>query len=644
MSLPVPLLDDRRFQDIVDEAKRLIPRYCPGWTDHNLSDPGVTLIELFAWMTEMILYRVNQIPDLHYTKFLELMGIQLFPASSARSDVAFWLSAPQPEAVRLHPNTQVGTVRTEQEESIVFLTDNELVIVVPTLRACLTGTSDGRYEDHWDDLRRPSSEVTCFPSTSAGDAIYFGFEHSLANNIIRLDVKARIEGVGIVPTNPPWSWEVWSGDEWIPAQVHEDSSGGFNQDGSITLFVPRRHESLIIGPARAHWVRCVMTDPIGDQEPYRSSPTVSKLDVVSLGGTMSAHHAQLVPRERIGRGEGVPGQSFTVRRTPVLPRRDDETVVIVTTGGEEPWTEVRDFTASGESDRHFTWDSTAGVVSFGPLIHYPDGSRKQFGAIPPIGADIYVTGYRFGGGLAGNVGAKTLTALKTSIPFVAAVENLTPAHGGVDAETIENAKLRGPMTIRTGQRAVTVNDFERLTLEASSEVARSRCLPPLEPGGPVRVLVIPRVNIPPDQLALDDLALSDPLVEGVSSYLDERRILTTPVEIDTPFYQGITVIAQVRGTPGLGPELLRDRLLTELYRYINPLIGGPGGTGWPFGRELNVGEIFALLSGMNGVTLVEEVLIYLADLRTRERREARQRARLADNAVFASFQHQIRVR
>jgi hypothetical protein len=130
----------------------------------------------------------------------------------------------------------------------------------------------------------------------------------------------------------------------------------------------------------------------------------------------------------------------------------------------------------------------------------------------------------------------------------------------------------------------------------------------------------------------------------VSSYLDERRILTTPVEIDTPFYQGITVIAQVRGTPGLGPELLRDRLLTELYRYINPLIGGPNGSGWPFGRELNVGEIFALLSGMNGVTLVEEVLIYLADLRTRERREARQRARLADNAVFASFQHQVRVR
>src|SRR5204863_8305145 len=58
MTLPVPTLDDRRFQDIVDEAKRLIPRSCPEWTDHNLSDPGITLIELFVWTTEMVLYCV----------------------------------------------------------------------------------------------------------------------------------------------------------------------------------------------------------------------------------------------------------------------------------------------------------------------------------------------------------------------------------------------------------------------------------------------------------------------------------------------------------------------------------------------------------------------------------------------------------
>ena len=64
MPLPEPILDDLRFQrDLVDEARRRIIRYCPEWTDYNVSDPGITLIELFAWMTEMTLFRLNQVPE-----------------------------------------------------------------------------------------------------------------------------------------------------------------------------------------------------------------------------------------------------------------------------------------------------------------------------------------------------------------------------------------------------------------------------------------------------------------------------------------------------------------------------------------------------------------------------------------------------
>ena len=234
--------------------------------------------------------------------------------------------------------------------------------------------------------------------------------------------------------------------------------------------------------------------------------------------------------------------------------------------------------------------------------------------------------------------------LKTSIPFIGRVENLASARGGVDAESVENAKLRGPLSLRTGQRAVTVHDFERLTLEAAPSVARARCLPPAAPGGPVRVLVVPRVDIPPERLQLDDLALPDDLVRDVSAYLDERRILTTAVEVTTPSYQGVTVVARVRGTPGADPELIRDRLLEALYAYLNPVIGGPEGNGWPFGRELNVGEVFALLAGVEGVLGVEEVRLFLADMRTGERREGRQRASISPDAILASFQHQVLVR
>ena len=106
MALPVPDLDDRRFQDLVDDAKRLVQQRCPEWSDHNVSDPGVTLIELFAWMTDQLIYRVNRVPDRLYVKFLELIDVQLFPPAAARTGVTFWLAGPQPDVVTIPAGTR----------------------------------------------------------------------------------------------------------------------------------------------------------------------------------------------------------------------------------------------------------------------------------------------------------------------------------------------------------------------------------------------------------------------------------------------------------------------------------------------------------------------------------------------------------
>ena len=77
MSLPIQNLDNLSFEELVKEAKSLIPIYAPDWTNHNPSDPGITLVELFAWLCEMIIYRINQVPESNYMHFLNLLGIQL---------------------------------------------------------------------------------------------------------------------------------------------------------------------------------------------------------------------------------------------------------------------------------------------------------------------------------------------------------------------------------------------------------------------------------------------------------------------------------------------------------------------------------------------------------------------------------------
>lgn len=74
MPVPLPNLDDRYYADLVDEAISLIPIEYPEWTDHNPSDTGIILIELLAWLSEMVLYRVDRIPDKNMETFLQLLN------------------------------------------------------------------------------------------------------------------------------------------------------------------------------------------------------------------------------------------------------------------------------------------------------------------------------------------------------------------------------------------------------------------------------------------------------------------------------------------------------------------------------------------------------------------------------------------
>src|SRR5690348_13323139 len=191
MPLPAPDLDDRRFQDLVDEAKRLIPRYCPEWTNHNVSDPGVALIELFAWMSEMVLFRVNQVPERLYVHFLNMVGIEPFPPSVARADLTFWLSTVLDQPVLVPGGTQVMTAAGASSggnEAIVYTTVDDLTISPPELRTAKTMTATDQVADVWDDLRFSVTGAACFPSDqlTPGDSLCFGFAKSLAGTVLRM--------------------------------------------------------------------------------------------------------------------------------------------------------------------------------------------------------------------------------------------------------------------------------------------------------------------------------------------------------------------------------------------------------------------------------------------------------------------------
>ncbi|MGW2648695.1 putative baseplate assembly protein [Streptomyces sp. NPDC001393] len=641
MALPSPNLDDRRFQQLVDEAKRYVQQRAPEWTDHNVSDPGVTLIETFAYIVDQLLYRLNRVPDKNYTAFLDLLGIRLFPPAAAGAEVDFWLSAPQPDTVTLPPGTEVTTGDGEAEEPVVFATTDELRIVPSELNRLVTAPRTGEQTDRTRELGE-GRDVRCFQTApEPGDAVLFGLPTAVPRCIVAVRLDSRVEGVGVDPRQPPLVWEAWDGGRWLVCETGSDTTGGLNRPGEVIVHVPAGHTASVIGGTRAGWLRCRVTEPEPGQPFYAESPTVREASVFTVGGTIAVEHAETVTDVPLGTSEGVPGQTFRLGRPPVLLDGEPPVVEVSSADGWQRWSVVEHFGRSAPDDRHVRVDATTGEFTFPPALREPDGTLRLCGAVPEKGAHIRVSRYRTGGGQAGNVARGAISVLRSSVPYVARVTNREAARGGVEGETVANAKLRAPDALRMQDRAVTAEDYEIISRQAAPSVRRVRCLPAAEGAAAVRVLVVPdAVADDGDRLRFEQLIPSDQVLAAITESLDERRLIGTRLVVEPPVYQGVTVVARLAAAPE-DTDRVRDAALAALFGYLNPLHGGPDGTGWPFGRPVQYGEIFGLLQRATGNALVEEIRLFAADPITGRRGTPVDRIDVAAGALVFSYQHQV---
>lgn len=649
MSLPMPNLDDRRFQDLVDEAKYLVQRNCPEWTDHNVSDPGVTLIETFAQMVDQLLYRLNRVPDRHYLRFLDLIGVRLFPPAAARADVTFWLSAARDVPVVVASGKQVASVRNEVEDPVVFTVERTLNIVPCSLAHLATSIADTGLPpvDRTDELLVGGGPAAFSETPAPGDSVLFGLSDAVPGCAVLLRMNCEVEGQGVDPRDPPWLWEAWDGTGWAACEVDRDTTGAFNRAGDIVVHVPDGHAMSVLARQRAGWLRCRLVEAKQNQPFYQRPPRLHAVEASTIGGTVGAVHAEIIRNEVVGTSDGTPGQRFPLGRPPVVVGEGELVVEVSGPDGWQPWTEVRSFADSGPDDRHVLLDRVGGQVEFGPAVRQPEGGLRYYGAVPAKSAAIRVPEYRSGGGRRGNVAREVLEVQRDPIPFVSSVVNRRPAIGGVDGESVRDAAVRGPLLLRTRDRAVTAEDYEQLAREAAPEAARVRSIPAHGPDGretgAIRVLVVPAV---PDtgELAFATLMLEAGMRARIERHLGERRCVGALVSVEPPFYQGVTVVARLRARRRTTAGTLGARASQALYDYFNPISGGPDGDGWPFGRPVQSGEVFAVLQRLPGVELVEDVRLFAANPITRERGEQVDRLDLPPNALAFSFGHQVRVR
>ena len=645
MVLPAPNLDDRHFQDLVDDAKRLVQQRCPEWTDHNVSDPGVTLIEAFAQMVDQLIYRLNRVPDRHYIKFLELIGVELRPPAAARGKVTFWLSAPQPQTVMVRRETEVATPRTDVANPVVFSTVKDLDIVPCSFDRAAAMPVGGEAVDHSVALRS-GGEFECFQnSPQPGDCLLIGLSNAVPSCAIVLRMDCRVRGVGVRPDWPPLIWEAWTGTGWSPCDVDRDDTGGLNKAGDVVLHVPENHETSILARNRAGWIRCRLLVPEEGQPTYTQSPRILSVSAFTIGGTSRMVHAEVVRNEDLGVSDGTPGQKFALQRRPVVPWEEPGVLQVIDDDGVTEWAPVEHFAQADPDEKCFHIDAFAGEVQFGPAVRQGDGTLRQYGAVPPKGAYLRLSVYRTGGGVRGNISTGQVRVLKTSVPYVARVENRSPAVGGARAEDIEDAKLRGPLVLRSRGRAVTAEDFVELTKQVAPEIARVHCVGTDEGG--VRVLVVPFVAADEvGKIRREDLIPLAESLDRISAYLDERRLVGTRMVIEPPEYQWITAVISVRARARYRAEDVRKQVLSAVYRLFDPLEGGPEGNGWPLGRSVQAHEVNAALARIPGVDMAEEISVQLfpADPATGRRGSAVQRLPLAPTALVYSYEHQVRVR
>ncbi len=661
-----PNLDDRTWQDLVDEMTALIPRYAPQWTDRSPSDLGMTLIELFAWLVEQLIYRLNRVPEKNYVAFLKLLGIPRDPPAPARTFLTFTAPQAGKKGIQLDKGTQTQTLGSEREAPVVFETDEEVTVLPISLKEILVfPSSDGQPESIPALIALPPSsghKLTVAKRTTA--QICLGFEVSnleiFKDSELELQLRMKLsqplplvsksnEGKDILPTI---TWTYSTGDhkpsEWskvpgLPDAANLSPELRLQRDGVVALRMPmvndgdtkvwaKQESKDWYEPPREAFTGYWIGIKISNKADKAIDQTIAIHFLALKYNWVSAHNA-LTVTDKLEAGDESDYQVRALSHRPLFRLPDNANPyghLKITVDGKDDWTSVPDLLVDLDVDnpkKVYVVDPTLGEIRFGGRDRLPDpvtGKVRSRGARPK--GTITAT-YRYvAGGASGNVVAGKVIVLSkpTEEQKGVSVTNPMAATGGRDEEPIDDALRRAPGLLKTRDRAITVEDYEYLAREASTEVRIVRCLgpKPLKAGGspenedgfdrsPGRVNVI----IVRDRGMDDDRPLpGGDLIRLVHGYLDERRDLTAHLEVKEPQYLRVKVTTEFviwddAVKSGVLVPDVTGRITESIKTFLHPTRGGLDGSGWQLGQHVFASDLLKAIMPSADVGYVYSVTI-----------------------------------
>ena len=628
MSLPIPNLDDKTFEELFQEARSLIPRYAPEWTDHNFSDPGVTFLDLFAWLTEMQIYSLNRINDKTILKFLKLLGERPQPAQLASVDLTFWVNERRRTPIVVPKGTQVAAVDPSSGEQIIFETDADLTVsnlkigqVITAERRdfvnhTATNTSNGVFYFAFGD--QPAENSMFYLGYEAIEG-FPNAEITLFISIHEADLPPVADALNGEPpkikSSTELEWQFWTGRVWQALEV-SDQTAALTRSGQIAFqgsekFKAAKLADVIKGSNLTDkvyfWTRAVVKEA-----GYEIPPRIETIAVNTVSATQGRTiRDEYIRDERITR-QGLPFQTARLTYQPVQPNTL-KLEIYEEDGVWHLWTEVIDLDASQPDDRHFTLDLQAGEIKFG------DGLK---GRIPPLvvrdRGNIRAIHYRAGGGVRGNIGPNTIhSILYPEIPGVS-VENPRAASGGAEAETLEAAQQRIRKDLKQPYRTIRSDDFKKLAQRTPGIwLKRVEVLPLYHPSYPaIRMPGAVTIVIAPHTLPALDPSPPKPsagLLQTVYRFLEAQRLVSTNLHVIGPHFIPVNVDVNVRVDSRKSIETMELNISDALKKFLDPVQGGPESNGWPLGRTVFKSEIYQVLGGIEGVRFVETLKLFAQD-------------------------------
>ena len=569
----IPQLDRRDFETLYRQALLRAQRYNPDWTDYNESDPGVTLLQVCVWLTDMMFYEMNQVPERNYLKFLQLLNMELRAAQPARAHLNFTAN-PNAQVAAVRQYTPIGAQPSEGGDILIFETEAGLD-VIPWPMDYVQVFDGTVFTDVTETNNDPAKAFRPFGWTAQpNSALYMGFtpprtlptDAPFPEQMHFRVFLPRSASMGtaqnareaVQPPAPPvalvWEYQPKGSTRWRRLSVYEDESAAFTGEGYIRVEGPKDIEPTEkVGKvdAKAYWVRCRLLSgsyPAGE---------IPEIDYIR-SNTVPAINLSTVRNEVVGICEGFPRSKFPLAHAPIWPK---SLKLQLTVPGEDPeiWKQVDDLLEAKPDAARFVLNATTGEIQFGDGTH---------GRIPLAGTEIVALEYRYGGGEAGNVLRDAITTPLVTLPGIEKVTNERPAEGGADEQSIKDLKQAAPQRIRSSDRAVTPEDFKVLAEQAGG-VARATAIALMNPHHPgVEVPGAITVVIVPDYKDIPPRPTSD-LIRNVAQYLNERRLITTELYVNEPEYTAIKVEAVIEVNPYAAFDAVKQDVFEALNRFLN---------------------------------------------------------------------------